>query len=134
MYRFLIFLLPTVFFIYPAHAQPVGDSYISNSPVCFKVKNTAPYTVFGEVSTAGFIREDGQQITHEATFRLKENEETPMCSTGPFFEGGKLRLTLRTLVPLFECKTVIYEGMELIIRGKLGDGTTSTKTWAECYE
>ena len=110
------------------------EPYLVKEQICFKLRNTAPYGVIGDVATARMPRpEDGQEVTHTANFRLKEGEEIPMCTTGPFFPGQKLRITLRTLVPIFECKTTIIPNGTILIRGQRGESEyEGTKTWIEC--
>lgn len=114
-----------------AYAQEKPDPEYVYPPICFEITNTAPYTVFGEVSTAEDQNDQGKIVTHRAVFRLKNQESEPVCSTGPYYEGSRLRITLRTIFPIFECKTLIYEDADIIIRGQVqNDGTT--ETWIEC--
>ena len=115
---------------------------IIKEPICFILRNEAPYKVYGVFSTDHFVRPDGIKTRHRANFRLDPagtlNPETKeptdraeFCSYGPFFPDRTLELTLRTLVPIFSCRTHIDKG-EIIIKGeKTADGT---KTWAECFE
>ncbi len=120
----LLFFLSVCF---PASAQ----EYLEQ-PICFTVKNNAPYSVYGDVATAPDKAEDGSQITHEATFSLKEGESVPMCTKGPVFPGNKVRVTLRTLIPVFECLSTIYPGATIKIQGMRDEENYRTKTWAEC--
>ena len=144
-FLFLYCMCVGLFSGYPVYAQDMSaqalesmdqqtEPYLVDQQICFKVRNTAPYGVYGDVATARMPRpEDGQEVTHTATFRLKEGEETPMCTTGPFFPGQKLRITLRTLVPIFECKTTIIPNGTILIRGQRGESDyEGTKTWVEC--
>ncbi len=98
--------------------------------------------VYGDVSTDYIEDQDGQKIRHTGSFRLEKAgtrdpkegfylDRSEFCSSGPFYPGRQLELTLRTLIPTFSCKTNIEMG-EIIIQGQLKeDGTT--KTWATCY-
>lgn len=114
---------------------------ISDAPICFVIKNEAPYMVYGDISTNYQENENGTKVRHTATFRLQKLgtnnddgfplDETEICSQGPFYPGRQLELTIRTLIPIFSCKTNIEIG-EIIIKGKINDDGT-TKTWAVCY-
>jgi hypothetical protein len=108
-----------------------------DQPLCFTVKNNAPYGVYGEIQTAADTYSGKQDVTskdvrHTATFRLAPQESVPMCTTGPLYEGGKVRLVLRTLLPVFECQSAIYHGAEILIQGRENKDGIGTKTWAEC--
>ncbi|MCB9963766.1 MAG: hypothetical protein H6855_01510 [Rhodospirillales bacterium] len=115
----------------PLSAHAEKPTYLPQ-PICFTIINHAPYSVYGDAATAEDVAEDGTPITHTATFRLKENEREPVCTTGPLFEGNRIRITLRTLFPIFECKTMIYPGAEINIQGALNKDGLGSKTWVEC--
>lgn len=112
----------------PAWAQ---DGQFSSAPVCSDILNKTGFTVYGNVETDKAVV-NGKTIYHKSNFRLSKDENTRICASGPFFEGNKLRLVLRSLLPVFECKT------------KLGKPITLTATpresglgydWkASCYE
>jgi hypothetical protein len=123
-FAFLIFL-----FLWPS--PTLAQEYLPH-PICFTLMNDAPYSVYGEVKTDKDKAEDGTPITHTATFRLQEGETEPVCTTGPFFEGNRIRITLRTLFPIFECKTMIYQGAEIRIQGRHKKEGIGTETWVEC--
>lgn len=107
--------------------QALGE--VVQDPVCFKLRSDAPYTVFGTVITNFYVDAQGRKARHRSNFHLKQGESSEFCTYGPFYEGRKLELVLRTLVPVFTCKTKI-DG-DIIIHGQMNtDG--STKSWAEC--
>ncbi len=122
-------------------SAPAFAQNITASPICFTVKNEAPYTVYGEIATDVIENEDGQEIKHTGSFRLQKAgtthkeghflDRSEFCSQGPFFPGRQLELTIRTLIPVFSCKTNVELG-EIIIKGTIKDDGT-TKTWAICY-
>lgn len=124
----------------PAIAQNSGKDIV-REPICFLVVNEAPYSVFGNFGTDQFTRPDGIDAHHRANFRLEPAgtmhedgyplDRSEFCSYGPFYEGRKLELTLRTLIPIFSCKTRIDQG-PIVIKGKKQDDGT-VETWAECY-
>ncbi len=124
-----------LFLSFPSYAQEFTET-----PLCFIVKNEAPYMVYGEIST-DYEEIDGQKMRHTGSFRLAKKgaehkdgymlDRSEFCSKGPFYEGRQVELTIRTLIPVFSCKTNIELG-EIVIKGEIReDGTT--KSWATCY-
>lgn len=125
-------------FSLPAQAQE-----IVSEPICFTVRNEAPYKVYGSFVTDYYTDPaNGSQARHRSNFRLEEAgakdpdkgypvDQAEFCSYGPFFPGRQLELVLRTLVPVFSCKTSVELG-EIVIKGeRKPEG--GTKTWAVCY-
>lgn len=88
-----------------ALAQGPASGQFSETPVCSDLVNKSGHTVFGEIQTHRVQKSDGEIIYYSSNFRLAKDEATKICSSGPFFEGQRIRLKLRSLVPLFECKT-----------------------------
>ncbi len=141
----LIFIAILTIFAFPAMAQDVipGAPDIVSEPICFTIRNEAPYKVYGSFITDFYTAEDGTRAKHRSNFRLDEpgstdpstNEQldrSEFCTYGPFLPDRKLELVLRTLVPIFSCKTKIDQG-EIVIKGyKKPEG--GTDTYAECYE
>lgn len=119
-----------------------AEGEITSEPICFVLKNTAPYGVMGTIATNYFTTADGVRDSHKSNFRFdaagSTNPDTgaptdrrQICTAGPFFDGRKIRITLRTLFPIFECKTAIDRG-EVTIKGfRKDDGGTQTEI--ECY-
>lgn len=115
---------------------------IVSEPICFFLINEAPYKVYGNFLTEYFTRPDGSRSRHRSNFRLDEPgtlddegfpaDKAEFCTYGPFYQDQKLYFTLRTLVPIFSCKTKVDQG-PIVIKGyrKPGGGT---ETWAECYQ
>ena len=102
---------------------------VIDEPICFKVINSAPYSVVGSIITDHYTTIEGDKAKHRSNFRLKTGEITEFCTSGPFFEGRRLELTLKTLIPIFSCKTAVTS--DIIIYGERKK-ETGTKTWAEC--
>jgi hypothetical protein len=124
-----------------AMAQNEGLDIVQE-PICFKVRNEAPYKIYGNFATEQFVRPDGQTARHRSNFRLDEagakdaeglpSDQGEFCSYGPFYEGRKLELVLRTLFPVFSCKTKIDQG-EIVITGyRKPEGGAVTE--AKCFE
>jgi hypothetical protein len=122
----------------PLHAQEV-----LKDPICFNVVNEAPYTVFGSFLTAYYVNPDGIKTRHRSNFRLEAAgtvhekgyplDKAEFCSYGPFLPDRKLDMVIRTLVPVFSCKTRIDQG-PIIIRGKRKEGPGGgTETSAVCF-
>lgn len=102
------------------------NTRFSKEARCFRVRNIAEYTVLGDVSTDFEDMPDGARIRHKSAFRLAPSKSREFCSRGPFFEGGKVELTLKTLVPIFSCKTKIDKEIIIIGRKKI-DGDYDTR-------
>lgn len=111
----------------PVAPMPAGE--ILDEAVCFNVVNKAPYTVFGSFVTDTYTEDDGTSARHRSNFRLNENEQAEFCTYGPFYEGRKLEMVIRTLVPVFSCKTAITGDIVIQGRRKPEGGT---ETWAVC--
>jgi hypothetical protein len=120
---------------------PAGAQEITPQPICFKLRNTAEFSIWGSFVTDYFTRDDGIRAKHRSNFRLEAagskdpdkgfpTDEAEFCSYGPFYEGRKLELVLRTIVPVFTCKTSIEAG-EIVLRGERKE-EGGVKMWAEC--
>jgi hypothetical protein len=133
-------LLVLVLLPFSARAQEIVAE-----PLCFVLANEAPYKVYGNFNTDFYTKPDGSQARHRSNFRLDEagatdpekgypTDRAEFCSYGPFYPDRMLHLTLRTLVPIFDCKTKIDQG-PIVIKGERSDDpNVPTKTWAECFE
>jgi hypothetical protein len=131
--RFFIFILFAALVLTngTAFAQVLGEPAATTlRPVCFDVRNDAPYSILGTFVTNSYQDpKTGQTVRHHENFRLESKKFIKVCSTGPFFPGQKLDLQLRTFFPVFECRT----GTDgpLIIHGEQHDDGT-IKSWADC--
>lgn len=111
----------------PTAPKALGD--VSDTAECFNVINKAPYTVFGSIHTNYFVRGDGIKTRHKSNFRLESQNAAEFCTFGPFYEGHKVELVLRTLVPIFSCKTGVNGDIVIYGRRKSEGGT---ETYAVC--
>lgn len=111
----------------PTEPRPLGE--VTANPHCFNIINTAPYTVHGTFVTNYFINEQGVQTRHRSNFRLSPQDTAEFCSFGPFYEGQRLELILRSLIPIFRCYTMVDQDIRIHGRTKDGGGT---ETWADC--
>lgn len=123
-------------------AEPLTqDGEVVTEPICFKLRNTAEHNVYGTFGTNYYTAPDGTQARHRSNFRLeaagtKDEQGYPadsaeFCSYGPFFEGRKLELVLRTLFPVFTCFTHIENG-EIVIKSKRKADDSGYDLSAEC--
>ncbi|MBI1259480.1 MAG: hypothetical protein GC204_18585 [Chloroflexi bacterium] len=111
----------------PTTPHALGE--VVSDPECFKIINKAPYTVYGSINTNFYVRADGIKTRHKSNFRLENMQEADFCTYGPFYEGHKIELVLRTLVPIFTCKTAINGDIVIYGRRKSDGGTD---TFAAC--
>lgn len=134
------FLLVFVCFLFHSEAKAQD---IVQEPICFLVKNEAPYKVYGSFVTDYYTRGDGVRARHRSNFRLDEkgsvheDEGYPLdmaefCTYGPFYPDRKLELVIRTLIPIFSCKTRIDQGPIVISGFRKPEGGTDTT--AACFE
>lgn len=108
-----------------------GEAFgeVTQEQICFNVVNTAPYRVYGGIETNDLIRPDGIKTKHREIFRLGPEEQVQFCTTGPFYDNREIRVILRSLVPMFECKTSVMG--DIVIQGvRLPEG--GTRSWIEC--
>ena len=136
----LCFALPQM-----AAAQPVDNAQLDivEEPICFALRNDNDFEVLGKISTDRYTRPDGIVTRHRSNFRLRPagstdphgaaDDRSEFCSYGPFLPGRQLILTLRTLVPLFECRTRVDTGQEIVIRGRRNEDDSGYDLWAECF-
>lgn len=133
-----------VFFVFalapPAFAQSANGEVVSE-PICFTLINTTDHGMNGSIRTQLYTREDGTQARHTSNYRLQakgsvDHEGYPadrvdFCSYGPFYEGRKLELVIRTLWPVFSCITNIESGPIMLGSTPIESGY---RYWAECFE
>jgi hypothetical protein len=105
-------------------AGPATAQNVLPEPVCFTLYNSAPYQVNGTIATDYFTRDDGIRTRHRSNFRLGSQERNEFCTSGPFFPDWTIELVLRSLIPVFNCRTHIDQGEVVIVGELLPDGTT----------
>ena len=137
-----LFLSLALIPLFPWHAFA---QEITAEPICFNIINEADQTVFGSVVTDYVTTPQGDKIHYDGTFRLEpagtidpetgyRKDFSEFCTTGPFFPGRRLEIVLRTLIPVFSCKTSIEAGDVVVHSQKLmKDGVETNKIWATCY-
>ena|SRR5688572_12398879 len=103
---------------------------VSPTQICGALVNQTEYRIYGTIATDVAGQKDGFDVRHNDTLRLEKGERIEFCSTGPFYEGQRLALTLKTLFPVFECKTKIDQG-DIVITAKPKE--TGYDWVATCY-
>lgn len=117
---------------------------IVQEPICFAVVNTADHTMNGDFATERYTRPDGIVSRHRSNFRLqpkgtkdaagKSKDRAEFCSYGPFLPNKMLILRLKSLFPVFECKTRVDTGLEILLKSERRADDTGVQMWAECFE
>ncbi|PZQ48635.1 MAG: hypothetical protein DI551_01310 [Micavibrio aeruginosavorus] len=133
--RFVSLFLTALLLVFPAFAQPMLSSggkegEILTKPVCSAITNRSDQSMTGTIATAPQKIASGDIVRHRDNFKLAPGEKKQFCATGPFFEGRRLEITLRTLIPLFTCKTKIDR--EIFLDAEYIDDETR-KLSATCY-
>jgi hypothetical protein len=109
-----ILLYGLAFFLaFPALAQipekspDEREGAYSQKPLCAKILNGSDIALIGTLLTAPQTIESGDKVRHRKNFKLQPGEKADFCATGPFYQGQRLELVLRTAFPVFTCRTKI---------------------------
>lgn len=124
------FLVSLIFFIgnlFPNYVAKANE--VTPFQECATLRNMTDQTIMGVVRTAPFKVKGGMMQRHEAPFRLEESETAEICSTGPFYDGYKVELIIRTIIPLYSCQTRL-SGDIMLRKTETGEGYT--KLYADC--
>lgn len=124
--RFLALFLIFLSFSHSAKA----DDLLSPTAQCATIKNDSAFTLNGSVRTAYGTAADGTKARHESNFRLPAGESTQACSTGPFYPGYQVELILKTLFPVFTCKTRLAG--TIYLRSERDEKNDRNKLYAVC--
>lgn len=106
---------------------------ISPQPLCLTVQNDTDIDMIAHVETVLYTAPDGTMTQHDVNLGLAPGKARETCSTGPFFEGFRLRVVARTTVPQYSClsgmgRTVVIsstrddEGQRVITMDCLREG------------
>ncbi len=121
MVRMKYALIPALLMVIslPALAQPqLPDSMgkageTTPNPICSKLTNRSTVSIQGTLATMTRTLPNGDLQQFSDNFKLLPNEQRDICAAGPFYEGRRIELTIRTLFPLFSCKTQL--GKEIFL-------------------
>lgn len=67
-----------------------------------------------------YLREDGGRDYYETLLRIEAGKEREICAKGPFYPDYKVDLIVKSLFPLYDCRTKLQG--EIPIREKQGQG------------
>ena len=124
--KLLCILIAFMFVTSPAQALDL----ITPTPQCATIKNDSDGTMIGSVRTEYGTARDGSKQRHEKNFRLPPGESTEACSTGPFYKGYQVELILKTLIPMFNCKTRLAG--TIYLRAERDPKTDKRRIYAVC--
>jgi hypothetical protein len=120
----ILVILYVLLFLSPAAVaqgfEPEGE--ILPAPLCSNLINRSKVTIHGSIETAKQELSDGTEARHVSNFKLAPEEETKICVSGPFYEGRRVGLTIRTLFPLFTCNTKLGQDIYLDATSLTGEG------------
>ncbi len=94
------------------------EPLITEESYCMILHNDTGYTLYGSIGTDYYVGPDGQKARHVSNIKLGKDERQQVCSNGPFYEGYKLELTIRTLFPVFSCKTALGGEVRIYMQEK----------------
>jgi hypothetical protein len=138
-----LFAALCLFLIFAGFEAKAEQSDIVAEPICFNVRNSADFTMYGNFGTDFYTTPQGSQARHRSNFRLEAagsvdaegypSDRAEFCSYGPFYPGRKLDLTIRTLFPVFSCKTRL-DGGEIVLRATRKANDSGYDYFADCFE
>lgn len=132
--RFALILLAVSISSFSANAQNLPSRQkageITAKPICGVLINRSDQSIMGTLTTAPQTLPGGDIARHRDNFKLAAGARKEFCASGPFFEGQRLELILRTLIPLFSCKTKIDKDIYLDSKT---DENGLRKVSATCY-
>ena len=111
MLRFVAFFMFSLALLMPAmlSAQTLREQgkegEILDTPICSKLINRSDQAIMGTLLTAAQTLESGDSVRHRDNFKLAAGAEKDFCVAGPFYEGRRVEIILRTVIPLFTCRT-----------------------------
>lgn len=109
----VLFLL----FLSPAQSQEL----YSPLPYCALIKNETKDEMIVQIRTDYYLRDDGTRDYHETILRIDAGKDREICAKGPFYPDYKVDLILKSLFPLFDCRTKLQGEIPLRER-KLANG------------
>lgn len=120
-----------------AFAQPAPPSVtegmageIINPPICTDLINRSDQVIMGTILTAPQTIQTGDSVRHRKNFKLDPGKKEQICAAGPFYEGRRIELVIRTLIPLFTCRTTLAQ--EIYLDATPGEGGMK-KLSATCH-
>lgn len=135
--RLCVLLFAFLIFPVTAFAQPTMPSVtegmageIISEPICTDLINRSDQLIMGTILTAPQTLESGDSVRHRRNFKLEAGTKEQICAAGPFYEGRRIELVIRTLIPLFTCRTTLTQ--EIYLDATPGEGGMK-KLSATCH-
>lgn len=99
MVRFSALAVLLLFAVTPAaQAQE-----ITKQPLCFELENQTGFRIYTSVESSQVANDTESASYHRNNIYLQDKEVRQICSRGPFFSGRSLKVSVRTVFPIFQC-------------------------------
>lgn len=128
---YLLLAALALFIAAPVCAQVFIEPIAPGRAGCSDLINRTAHTVRGSVRTALTPNAAGDMVRHEENFAIPAGGQWKICSDGPFFDGGRVQLSIKTVFPVFECKTKL--GSPIIITALRKKDDSGYDWSATCY-
>lgn len=118
-----------------AGGLPLDPNYVpKTSPdnICFTVENETDGAIYAQVITNYYQQPDGNWGTHRHNFRSIPGEKYPVCTTGPFFEDRKIKIQVKSLIPILTCYFDLEDGGKTLSFFKKITDDDVVRLWANC--
>ncbi len=97
------YVLALFLLLVPLSAQ--AEELYTPQPQCADIKNETDGKVFVAIRTDFYAKPDGTRSYYETVLHLDPGKFQQVCAKGPFFPDYKVLLMVKSLLPLFDCKT-----------------------------
>lgn len=115
--RILLFLFLLIF-----SGSVQAQELYAPTPQCAQIKNETKDDALVEIRTDYYLHENGAKDYYETILRLKPDESREVCAKGPFYPDYKVNLTIKSLFPLFDCRTKLTGEIPIRERKAAGGG------------
>ncbi len=113
---------------FPAQAEEL----YSPQAQCALIKNAMTTSASVAIRTDFYTKPDGKRSYYEDILKLDAGKEREVCAKGPFLPDYKVYLTVKSFVPLFDCKTKLQG--EITIRERASKSGEGREVYALCAE
>lgn len=124
-----LFLASVLFLLSFSQAQ--SQELYSPLPHCALIKNETLDEMIIQIRTDYYLRDDGSRDYYETILRIDAGKDREICAKGPFYPEYKVDLIIKSLFPLFDCKTKLQG--EIPVRERK-DGSGSREFYAVCVD
>ena len=112
----------------PAQAEEL----YSPEAQCALIRNAMSTTASVAIRTDFYTKPDGKRSYFEDILKLDAGKEREVCAKGPFLPEYKVYLTVKSFVPLFDCKTKLQG--EIVIRERKSKSGEGREIYASCAD